>query len=54
MEEKNVEGNTEEETESEEDDGLKQAGGSNSERGGNAFQWKRNSALVVHGANEVF
>jgi hypothetical protein len=50
----NVEGNTEEETESEEDDGLKQVVGSNSEHGGNAFHWKMNSVLVVHGANEVF
>jgi len=48
----NVEGNTEKETE--EEDGLKQVRGSNSEQGGNAFHWKKNSVLVVHGANEVF
>ena len=45
----NVERNTDDETE--EEDGLKQAWGSNSEQGGNAFHWKRNSVLVMHGAN---
>ena len=44
----NVERNTGEE------DGLKQVRGSKSEQGGNAFHWKRNSILVMHGANEVF
>ena len=29
----------------EEEDGLKQVRGSNSEQGGNAFHWKRNSVL---------
>ena len=46
--------NTEEETETGEEDGLKQVRGSNSEQGGNSFHWKRNSVLVMHGANEVF
>ena len=48
----NVVGNTDEETE--EEDELKQVRGSNSEQGGNAFHWNRNSVLVMHGANEVF
>ena len=50
----NVERNTDEETETGEEDGLKQVRGSNSEQGGKAFHWKRNSVLVMHGANEVF
>ena len=50
----NVERNTDEETETREEDGLKQVRGTNSEKGGNAFHWKRNSVLVMHGANEVF
>ena len=50
----NVVGNTDEETETEEEDELKQVRGSNSEQGGNAFHWNRNSVLVMHGANEVF
>jgi len=54
MEEKNVERNTDEETETEEEDGLKRVRGSNNEQGGNAFHWKRNSVLVMHSANEVF
>ena len=49
----NVERNTDEETETWED-GLKQVKGSNSEQGGISFHWKRNSVLVMHGANEVF
>ena len=44
----------EEETETEEEDRLKQVRGSNSEHRGNAFHWKRNSVLVMHSANEVF
>ena len=54
--EENVEqGNTEEETETEEENGLKQLRGSLTEqKKGNAFHWKRNGVLVVQGANEVF
>jgi hypothetical protein len=52
--EENVEnGNIQEEIEKEEEDGLKEVRGSNSEQEGNAVHWTRNSVLV-QSANEVF
>jgi hypothetical protein len=51
--EENVGGNVQEEIEKEEDDGLRQVRGSNSEQEGNAVHWTRNSVLV-RSANEVF